>query len=82
MKHEVIGSEGTEFYVKIPHGRKSRFEEIFGVANEEGTIQAWDARSLFASPKNHTTMSLACALRLAPCRIYFDGAMNRTTCDN
>tara|TARA_R110000868_G_scaffold391821_2_gene662114 strand:+ start:446 stop:670 length:225 start_codon:yes stop_codon:yes gene_type:complete len=62
---ETIGSEGTEFAVKIPAGKKRRYAAICAAANDEGTIQAWDARDLFSSPKNHTTMSLARGLRLA-----------------
>lgn len=67
MKHttETIGSEGTEFGVIIPTGKKRRFNEIYKAANEEGTIQAGDARKLFARPEHHTTMSLARALRIA-----------------
>jgi len=62
---DTIGAEGTEFLVKIPAGKKRRYNEICKAANDEGTIQAWDARELFAKPENHTTMSLAQALRLA-----------------
>ena len=62
---DTIGSEGTEFLVTIPRGRKRRFAEILRAANDEGTIQAGAARELFSSPENHTTMSLARALRLA-----------------
>lgn len=62
---ETIGSEGAEFAVTIPAGKKRRFNEILKAANEEGTIQAWDARELFSKPENNTTMSLARALRLA-----------------
>jgi hypothetical protein len=64
-KTEYVGSEGTEFRVTIPAGRKRRFNEICKAANDEGTIQAWDARELFSSPEHHTTMSLARALRIA-----------------
>jgi hypothetical protein len=62
---DTIGSEGTEFRVTIPAGRKRRYTEICKAANDEGTIQARDARELFAKPENHTTMSLARALGLA-----------------
>jgi hypothetical protein len=62
---KYIGSEGIEFRVTIPAGKKRRFNAICKAANEEGTIQAWDARELFSTPANHTTMSLARALRLA-----------------
>ena len=62
---EIIGCEGTEYIVRIPAGKKRRYNEIFKSANDEGTIQAWDARELFSRPENHTTMSLASALRLA-----------------
>ena len=60
-----IGSEGTEFLVTIPSGKKRRYKEIVKAANDEGTMQAGDARKLFSRPENHTTMSLARALRLA-----------------
>lgn len=62
---DYIGSEGTEFRVTIPAGKKRRYNAICRAANEEGTIQAGDARELFSKPENHTTMSLARALRLA-----------------
>jgi hypothetical protein len=61
----TIESEGTEFRVTIPDGKKRRYNAIWRAANDEGTIQARDARELFARPENHTTMSLARALRLA-----------------
>tara|TARA_R110000868_G_scaffold343859_1_gene604809 strand:- start:995 stop:1228 length:234 start_codon:yes stop_codon:yes gene_type:complete len=62
---DIIGSEGTEFLVTIPAGKKRRYNEILKSANEEGTIQAGDARKLFSRPENHTTMSIARALRIA-----------------
>jgi hypothetical protein len=62
---DTIGSEGTELLVTIPAVKKRRYNEILKAANDEGTIQAGDARELFSRPENHTTMSLACALRLA-----------------
>jgi hypothetical protein len=62
---DTIGDEGTEFRVTIPAGKKRRYNAICKAANDEGTIQKWDARELFSSPENHTTMSLARALRLA-----------------
>jgi hypothetical protein len=62
---DTIGSEGVEYRVTIPTGRKRRYKAIFDAANDEGTIQARDARELFDEPLHHTTMSLACALRLA-----------------
>jgi len=62
---DTIGSEGTEFLVTIPAGKSRRYNAICRAANDEGTIQAWDARELFARPENHTTMSLARALRLS-----------------
>ncbi len=61
-KTETIGSEGIEYSVVIPAGKKRRFNEIFDAANDEGTIQAGDARNLFSSPQMHTTMSLGRAL--------------------
>jgi len=60
-----IGSEGIEFIVAIPKGKKRLFKTIFNAANEEGTIQAMDARGIFSRPENHTAMSLAKALRLS-----------------
>lgn len=63
--YETIGSEGRELSVIIPHGKKRRYNEILNAANDEGTIQAWDARKLFSRPEDHTTMSLARALHLA-----------------
>ena len=62
---DTIGSEGTEYLVTIPAGRKRRYRAILKATNDEGTIQAGDARELFSNPENHTTMSLARALRLA-----------------
>ena len=62
---ETVGSEGAEWVVTIPVGKKRRFNEILKAANDEGTIQAGDARELFSRPENHTTMSLARALCLA-----------------
>ena len=62
---DTIGSEGTEYRVTIPAGKKARYNEIVDAANEEGTIQAGAARELFSRPENHTTMSLASALRIA-----------------
>jgi hypothetical protein len=62
---DTIGSEGTEFRVTIPAGKKRRYNAILKAANEEGTIQAGAARELFARPEHHTTMSLARALRIA-----------------
>ena len=61
----TIGSEGIELSVTIPHGKKRRYNEIVNAADDEGTIQAGDARDLFARPENHTTMSLYRALTLA-----------------
>lgn len=65
MRYETIGSEGVEWCVAIPHGKMRRYREIVRAANDEGTIQARDARELFSRPENHTTMSLARGLRLA-----------------
>ena len=65
MKTQIIGSEGTEYGVKIPAGKMRRFREIYKASNDEGTIQAGDARNLFSSPQNHTTMSIGRALWLA-----------------
>lgn len=62
---ETIGSEGVELTVIIPRGMKKRYNEIVEAANDEGTIQAWDARDLFADPRHHTTMSVGRALGLA-----------------
>lgn len=62
---ETIGSEGRELTVIIPRGKKRRFNEIIEASNEEGTIQALDARELFSDPRNHTTMSVGRALGLA-----------------
>lgn len=62
---DTIGSEGTEYLVTIPAGKKRRYNAILKAANDEGTIQAGDARELFSRPENHSTMSLARALRLA-----------------
>lgn len=61
---EYIGSEGVEWAVEIPRGKKRRYNDIVRAANDKGTIQAGDARELFSKPENHTTMSLARALRL------------------
>ena len=62
---KIIGSEGIEFRVTVPAGKKRRYNEILRAANDEGTIQAWDARELFSGPENHTTMSVGRALILA-----------------
>lgn len=45
--------------------RIARAQEIYDAASDEGTIQAAEARELFSSPENHTTMSLAAAFALA-----------------
>lgn len=65
MRIETVGSEGIEWRVKIPRGKMGRYREVFASANDEGTIQAWDARELFSRPENHTTMSLRRALEIA-----------------
>ena len=62
---ETIGSEGVELTVFIPSGMKKRYNEIVDASNDEGTIQAWDARELFSRPEYHTTMSIGRALSLA-----------------
>lgn len=43
----------------------ARAQKIYNAANDEGTIQAGDARGLFSKPENHTTMSLAAAFAIA-----------------
>jgi len=65
-KFEII--YGT-FRVEIPPGKKRRYNEIYKAANDEGTIQAWDARKLFSRPEHHTTMNLFRALRIAGFKI-------------
>lgn len=65
METDVIGMGGVECRVSIPRGRKARYDEIVAAANEEGAIQAGDARDLFSSAANHHTMSLSEALRIA-----------------
>lgn len=62
---ENIGSQGIEYTVTIPVGKKRRYNEIISAANDEGTIQSWDARELFLKPENHTTMSIYRALVIA-----------------
>lgn len=65
MRYDTIGSEGVEWQVSIPHGKMWRYREIVRAANDEGTIQAGEARELFSRPEHHTTMSLARGLRIA-----------------
>ena len=62
---DTIGSEGAEYKVAIPRGEMRRYRKIVRAANDEGIIQARDARELFSRPEYHTTISLARALRIA-----------------
>lgn len=49
----------------IGRDRIAEAKRILRAANEEGTIQAWQARKLFSRPEHHTTMNLERAMKLA-----------------
>jgi major membrane immunogen (membrane-anchored lipoprotein) len=62
----VFGDEnGNEVSVTAKVGKIRRAQAIYDAANDEGTIQASDARDLFSRPENHSTMSLSRAFSLA-----------------
>lgn len=56
---------GNELIATIPAGQMRYAKSILRAADAGGTIQAGDARDLFGDPRNHTTMSLARAFRIA-----------------
>jgi hypothetical protein len=67
----TFGDENhNEVSVKTAGAKQiKRAQEIYDAANDEGTIQAGDARHLFPDPRNHTTMSLARAFAIAGFKI-------------
>lgn len=64
---------GREVSVKaVGHEQIDEAQAIWDAADDEGTIQAWDARNLFFDPRHHTTMTLAMAFRLSGFEISED----------
>ncbi len=63
---EFGDSAGQECTVKAT-GRKqiAKARKIWDAADDEGTIQAPEARRIFGRPEHHTTMNLATAFALA-----------------
>lgn len=60
----------AEVVYSVPAGQMASARKAVRLANDEGTIQATDARKIFGGsrPELHTTMGVDSALRALGCR--------------